>query len=242
MPVGQFKIGLIASEKMPHLTNNVVGDPRVGDQAWARRERMTAFAGYPLLVGGELQGVLAMFSREKLSESALATLALVANTLAITIRQRAADAERQRLLLEAQQARETAESASRAKDEFIAVVSHELRTPLNAILGWARLLAGGGLEAPEIREAVAVIERNALSQSQLIEDLLDISRIISGKLRLDLRSVDVPEVVQEAVRAVQRVRKTAACASRACSTRARVPSRAIPTACGRSCGTCSRTR
>ncbi len=203
VPVGKFKIGLIASEKMPHLTNNVQGDPRVGDQEWARRERMVAFAGYPLLVGGQMYGVLAIFAREKLSDSTLATLALVANTLAITIRQRAADNERQRLLSEAQQAREVAESASRAKDEFIAVVSHELRTPLNAILGWARLLAGDGLDPKEVREAVAVIERNALSQSQLIEDLLDISRIISGKLRLDLRTVDVPEVVQEAVRAVQ---------------------------------------
>ena len=202
VPVGQFKIGLIASEKMPHLTNHVQGDPRVGDQAWARRERMVAFAGYPLLVGGELHGVLAMFSREKLSEGTLGTLALVANTLAITVRQRAADAERIRLLEEAQAARETAEQASRAKDEFIAVVSHELRTPLNAILGWARLLGAGGLDGKELAEAVAVIERNALSQAQLIEDLLDVSRIISGKLRLDLRTVDVPEIVQDAVRAV----------------------------------------
>ena len=202
VPVGQFKIGLIASEKMPHLTNHVQGDPRVGDQEWARRERMVAFAGYPLLVGGELHGVLAMFSREKLSDSTLATLALVANTLAITVRQRAADAERIRLLAEAQAARATAEQASRAKDEFIAVVSHELRTPLNAILGWARLLGAGGLDGKELAEAVAVIERNALSQAQLIEDLLDISRIISGKLRLDLRTVDVPEIVRDAVSAV----------------------------------------
>ena len=202
VPVGKFKIGLIASEKMPHLTNQVQGDPRVGNQEWARRERMVAFAGYPLLVGGELHGVLAMFSREKLSDSALATLALVANTLAITVRQRAADSERVRLLAEAQAARESAEQASRAKDEFIAVVSHELRTPLNAILGWARLLGAGGLDGKELAEAVAVIERNALSQAQLIEDLLDISRIISGKLRLDLRTVDVPEIVRDAVSAV----------------------------------------
>ena len=69
VPLGKFKIGLIASERQPHLTNQVVGDPRVGDQEWAKRERMVAFAGYPLLVAGELHGVLAMFSRQRLSES-----------------------------------------------------------------------------------------------------------------------------------------------------------------------------
>ena len=202
VPLGKFKIGLIASERQPHLTNQVVGDPRVGDQEWARRERMVSFAGYPLLVGGELHGVLAMFSRERLTESTLASLALVSNSIAMTIRQREADAERERLLVVAQEAREVAERSSRAKDEFIAVVSHELRTPLTAILGWARML-GSGLDPEETAEAVEVIQRNALSQSQLIEDLLDISRVISGKLRLDLRAVDLPGVVQEALRTVQ---------------------------------------
>ena len=202
VPLGKFKIGLIASERLPHLTNQVVGDPRVGDQEWAKRERMVAFAGYPLLVAGELHGVLAMFSRQRLSESTLAGLGMVANSVALTIRQRETDAERERLLVVTQQAREVAERSSRAKDEFIAVVSHELRTPLTAILGWARMLASG-LDAAETMEAVEVIQRNALAQSQLIEDLLDISRVISGKLRLDLRAVDLPAVVQEAVRTVQ---------------------------------------
>lgn len=202
VPLGKFKIGLIASERQPHLTNQVIGDPRVGDQEWARRERMTAFAGYPLLVGGELYGVLGMFSRERLTDSTMSALALVSNSVAVAIQQREASAERDRLLLVAQQAREVAERSSRAKDEFIAVVSHELRTPLTAILGWARML-DSGLDKDEIAEAVEVIQRNALAQSQLIEDLLDISRVISGKLRLDLRTVDLPAVVQEAVRTVQ---------------------------------------
>ncbi len=202
VPLGKFKIGLIASERTPHLTNQVIGDPRVGDQEWARRERMTAFAGYPLLVGGELHGVLGMFSRERLTDSAMAALELIANSIALAVRQRVADDERERLLVATQEAREVAERSSRAKDEFIAVVSHELRTPLTAILGWARMLASG-LNQEETAEAVEVIQRNALSQSQLIEDLLDISRVISGKLRLDLRAVDLPAVVQEAVRTVQ---------------------------------------
>ena len=202
VPLGQFKIGLIGSEKLPHLTNQVVGDPRVGDQDWASRERMVAFAGYPLLVGGELHGVLAMFSREKLSDATFSALALVANTIALAVRQRMADAERDRLLIETRAARDTAEAASRAKDEFIATVSHELRTPLNAILGWARLLGSDGMDADLTREAVGVIERNALAQSRLIEDLLDVSRIISGKLRLNLLTVDLPDVVRAATQSV----------------------------------------
>ncbi len=202
VPLGKFKIGLIASERAPHLTNHVIGDPRVGDQEWARREGMVAFAGYPLLVSGELHVVLAMFSREKLSEATFIALALVANTVALAIRQRMADAERDRLLHETQAARDSAEAASRAKDEFIATVSHELRTPLNAILGWARLLGSDGMDPELTKEAVTVIERNALVQSRLIEDLLDVSRIISGKLRLNLRTVDLPEVVSAAVQSV----------------------------------------
>ncbi len=202
VPVGHGKIGRIAAEKAPYVTNQVVGDPRVEDQEWAQRERMSAFAGYPLLVGGELQGVLGMFARERISDGTPATLALLANTIALAIHQRETDRERTRLLQETVAARETAERASRAKDEFIAVVSHELRTPLTAILGWARLMASGDLNPAETVEAVAVIQRNALSQSQLVEDLLDVSRIISGKLRLDLRAADLPAVVQEAVRTI----------------------------------------
>ncbi|MGI8889724.1 MAG: ATP-binding protein [Chthoniobacterales bacterium] len=203
VPLGQFKIGLIASERKPHLTNEVIGDPRVNNQEWARREKMVAFAGYPLLVGERLYGVLAMFSRQQLSEATLSALALVSQGVALSLQRREAETERARLLHQAQAARETAEVANRAKDEFIATVSHELRTPLNAILGWGRLLETGDLTPDEIGEAAAVIERNARAQSQLIEDLLDVSRIVSGKLRLDLRTIDLPEVVRAAVKIIE---------------------------------------
>ena len=203
VPLGQFKIGLIASERKPHLTNQVVGDPRVNNQEWARQEKMVAFAGYPLLVGEQLYGVLAMFAKHRLSEASLTALGLVAQGIALSLQRREAEKERGRLLSVAQAERETAEVANRAKDEFIATVSHELRTPLNAILGWARLLETGDLTTAEIAEAATVIERNARAQSQLIEDLLDVSRIVSGKLRLDLRTIDLPEVVRDAVQIIQ---------------------------------------
>ena len=85
VPVGKFKIGLIALERSPHLTNRVVGDPRVGDQEWARREGMVAFAGYPLLIADELVGVLAMFARHQLTDADFQGLGSVAHGLAIGI-------------------------------------------------------------------------------------------------------------------------------------------------------------
>jgi CheY-like chemotaxis protein len=96
-----------------------------------------------------------------------------------------------------------AEEANRLKDEFLAVLSHELRTPLNAILGWARMLRAGTLAEGDVPRALETIERNAQAQAQLIEDLLDVSRIVSGKLRLEMRPVDVGEVVEEAIDTVR---------------------------------------
>jgi CheY-like chemotaxis protein len=96
-----------------------------------------------------------------------------------------------------------AEEANRLKDEFLAVLSHELRTPLNAILGWARMLRAGTLAEADVPRALETIERNAQAQAQLIEDLLDVSRIVSGKLRLDMRPVDIGEVVEEAIDTVR---------------------------------------
>jgi signal transduction histidine kinase/ActR/RegA family two-component response regulator len=95
-----------------------------------------------------------------------------------------------------------AQEASRMKDEFLATLSHELRTPLNAMLGWARLLAGGSLDAETSAKAVDSIERNTLAQAQLVSDILDVSRIITGKLRLNLRPLEVAPVVEAALDAV----------------------------------------
>ncbi len=92
VPVGALKIGLIASERTPHLTNAVVGDPRVGDQEWAKREKMAAFAGYPLIVEGRLLGVVAMFARHPLSDSVMKELSVVSNQIALGIERKRAEA------------------------------------------------------------------------------------------------------------------------------------------------------
>jgi PAS domain S-box-containing protein len=103
----------------------------------------------------------------------------------------------------AQREKERVQEANRAKDEFLAAVSHELRTPLNAILGWARMLRTHELPEDKRERALETIERNASIQAQLIDDLLDISRIVSGKLRLEQRDVDIIAVVQAAMDSVK---------------------------------------
>ncbi len=116
---------------------------------------------------------------------------------------KAAEVERERLLQQEQSARVAAEQANRVKDEFLAVLSHELRSPLNPILGWTRLLRSGKLDADRQVEALATIERNAKLQLQLIEDLLDISRIMQGKLTLKVESVNLAFVISAALETVQ---------------------------------------
>ncbi len=111
--------------------------------------------------------------------------------------------QRERLLESERAARSDAERANRLKDEFVATLSHELRTPLNAILGWVHVLQTGATDDQTLRQALEVIERNAHLQTQLISDLLDMSSILSGKLRLEVQSVDVASAIDAALETVQ---------------------------------------
>src|SRR6266550_1824520 len=105
-------------------------------------------------------------------------------------------------------ARKEAEAASRLKDEFLATLSHELRTPLNAILGWTAMLRHGQVDEARIGRALEVVERNARAQAQLIEDVLDMARIITGKLRLEMRPALLGPVVEAAVDAIRPAAQT----------------------------------
>jgi signal transduction histidine kinase/CheY-like chemotaxis protein len=123
-------------------------------------------------------------------------------TAEIAERKRIEDELRESLSRE-QIARAEAETANRMKDEFLATVSHELRTPLNAIIGWSHMLRSGKLDTTTITHALETIDRNAKSQAQLVEDILDVSRMITGKLRLDMEPVDLASVINAAIDAVQ---------------------------------------
>ncbi len=113
------------------------------------------------------------------------------------------EVRREELLNEERRARSEAEEANRLKDEFVATVSHELRTPLTTILGWSELLGRKAQDNPEYGEGLAIIERSTRLQAQLIEDLLDVSRLTTGKLRLDLEIMDLAEVVSDAVKSAR---------------------------------------
>jgi PAS domain S-box-containing protein len=329
VPVGELKIGLIAKERQPHLTNDVVNDPRISDPEWAREKGMVAFAGYPLLVGDRVVGVMAMFARHPLTEDTIETIATVAAPIAqgierkraeealraseemfriladtapvmiwvsgpdklctffnkpwldftgramgeglgygwaegvhredydrcleiyvksfearepfkmeyrlrrhdgeyrwildhgvpryspggdflgyigscidITERKQVEAREREQLALE-QAARATAEAANRSKDEFLAMVSHELRSPLNAVLGYTRMLRSGPVEREAINKVAAIVERNAKTQLQIIEDLLDSACGATGKLRIKTRPVDLSTVLESALNTVR---------------------------------------
>ncbi len=331
IPVGQFKIGRIAEICKPHLTNDVLNDPHVSDKKWAEREKMTAFAGYPLIVEDKLVGVMCVFARKILTENVLQSMESVANTIANAIERKQIEkslsdsngrfrlvtratndaiwdwnlqtnevwwnnavqtmfgfapdqveptsawwyehihpedrervvsgihdlidnggenwseeyrflcadgsfkhifdrgfaihrdnqpvrmigamqditdnklieAEREHLLWNEKNARSEAESANRMKDEFLATLSHELRTPLSSILGWSRLLKQGQVTDDQKTRALETIERNAKIQAQLIEDVLDVSRIISGKMRLEVVPLDLSVVIEAAIDAVR---------------------------------------
>jgi signal transduction histidine kinase len=130
------------------------------------------------------------------------TVRFIGTVLNITEKKRI-EAEREQLLNREQAAREQAETANRIKDEFLAVLSHELRTPLNPILGWTKLLQAGNLDSERTAYALETIERNAQLQTQLIEDLLDISRILQGKLMLNYDAVDLAATLKAAQETVR---------------------------------------
>jgi signal transduction histidine kinase len=141
---------------------------------------------------------------ELLVEQRTAELSVANQELKREIRVREwAEQERARLLVLEQAARKQAEEANRTKDEFLATLSHELRTPLNAILGWVQVLRTGKLDAAAGARALETIERNARSQAQLIADLLDVSRIITGKLRLDFKPVELRRIIDSALETVR---------------------------------------
>jgi signal transduction histidine kinase/DNA-binding response OmpR family regulator len=190
-------------------------------------ELVHSFLGAPILSGSRVSGWVYLINKinaedfteadERLAATLATQVAVAydnamlysaaqrhASELQLEIAERQqAEEERARLLVREQAARAEAEQANRTKDEFLATLSHELRTPLSAILGWSHLVRSGKLDESQMSRALETIERNARSQSQLIDDLLDVSRIITGKLQIEVRPVDLNAVIEAAIDAVR---------------------------------------
>jgi PAS domain S-box-containing protein len=172
-------------ERYPHFADNAFG---VDD----------ALAAIPLTFKGRAFGAVALVFRSR-HEFAEADRAFI-----ISLAAQAAQAIDRARLLEAERvARQDAETANRLKDEFLATMSHELRTPLNAVVGWAALLRTKEVDAALAEHAIEAIHRNARAQTKLVEDILDVSRIIGGNLRLEIGVVDVANIVSTAVDVVR---------------------------------------
>ncbi|BAY98684.1 two-component hybrid sensor and regulator [Tolypothrix tenuis PCC 7101] len=150
-----------------------------------------AYFSYPLIAQGQVLGTLSFGSRTRtrFTENQKGMMQAVCDQIAIAM-------ERARLISSLQQQTEQLQEANRMKDEFLAILSHELRSPLNAILGWAQLLRSRNLNPTQTAKALETIERNARAQTQLIEDLLDISRMIRGKLRLTVATCNLITIIK----------------------------------------------
>ncbi len=206
VPVGSLKIGRIARDREPHLTNDVLNDPAIGDKEWARDEGIAAFAGYPLLVEGQLVGVMGMFARHSLTMETLDALGSVANNIAIGIERKRAEQERNELLGREQAARRDAElsaqALARSNDDlrqFAHAASHDLRSPLRTVSTMTALLARRyqGKLGQEADELIGFITGGIARMDSLISDLLTFSQITEGDLPAE--HVRMEDAVDEAL-------------------------------------------
>ncbi|MHC5737564.1 hybrid sensor histidine kinase/response regulator [Nostoc sp.] len=193
---GEYLCGIVAQEQQQIILNQDQLSNHPSKQL-SHIPGITAYAGQPLIVQGRLLGGLSFASRRRtdFTPDEASLLQSVCDQMAIAL-------ERTNLLNSIQLQAEQLQRANQIKDEFLAVLSHELRSPLNPILGWAKLLQKGNLNPERTTTGLKIIERNAQLQAQLINDLLDISRILQGKLSLNQMPVDLGATIAAALETV----------------------------------------
>src|SRR5947209_6233333 len=196
IPVGAGFAGKIAAQKSRVIISDVEGAELYNDLL--RRRGIQSLLGVPLLVEGRLLGVIHVgkFIHYQFTEDDTRLLQLVADRIALAI-------DNARLFEEERAARREAEASSQAKDEFLTTISHELRTPLTPVIGWIHMIRNGMLPPLETEHGLEVIEKNSLILKRLINDLLDMSAILSGKMRMEELPVPLAAVVREAVETVR---------------------------------------
>ncbi|MEH2149468.1 PAS domain S-box protein [Nostoc sp.] len=189
--------GLVVQERRQIVVNNALHSTHPNVHI-LRALGITAYAGQPLIAQGKLLGVLSFASRTRthFTSGEIALLQATSDQVAVAL-------ERAQLMASLQRRKEELIQANRIKDEFLAVLSHELRTPLNPILGWSKLLQTKKYDEATTTRALETIERNAKLQTQLIEDLLDVSRILQGKLSLNIAPVNLETAIAAAIETVR---------------------------------------
>ncbi len=197
--------GRIWDNSEPAWISDIEEDPNFPRASAAVLEGLHGAFGFPILIGAEVLGVIEFFSREirEPDDELLKLVGGIGGQIGQFTKRKRAEEERAELLERERAARSDAEQANRLKDEFLATLSHELRTPLNAVIGWSRMLGSGRLDSDSAKHAFDVIERNAWAQKQIIEDILDVSRVITGKLQLKIGPLDLVTVVDAALDAVR---------------------------------------
>ena len=204
-PKGVGLPGRIWQTGRPAWIPNIKKDRNFPRAPLAESCGLRAGFGFPIQLGDEVIGVIEFFSQEirQPDHELLEMIGNVGRQIGQFQERKRAEEKLAHLLVRERSARADAEKANRLKDEFLATLSHELRTPLNAVIGWARILKSGRVDKDSATHAIDVIERNAWAQKQIIEDILDVSRVITGKLQLHLAPVDLVSVVNAALDAVR---------------------------------------
>ena len=196
IPVGAGFAGKVAATKKPVRIDDI--ETAAVLNPLLREKGIRSLLGVPLLVEGRVIGVIhtGRFTRYEFTDDDMRLLQLVADRIALAI-------DNARLFEEERTARREAEAASRAKDEFLTTISHELRTPLTPIIGWIHMIRNGILPDKETIHGLSVIEKNSYALKRLINDLLDMSAILSGKMRMEELPVSLEQVLRESVETVR---------------------------------------